>query len=302
MAAKWLTRLDIAPRWGQSPLPVNRTGNGVQMPKFDMGAAWDDTVVLLKSHSALTGIIVAVFLFLPTLAFGWLGPDPIEPPADATFDQILMLMRESVQQAVGFQLLVSLLGMIGGMAVLRLWLSRAGTSVGEALVFAVKMLPTMIAIQFLLGLCAALIAVLSLMPALAAGSSAIGIFLAFVGVSFLIGLLAYLWGRLSIISPVVADQVVYNPFAAIQHSWRLTRHNGWRVFLFLLLVVVVILVAALIAYLIISVLPGADDGVGRFLKGVVDGGFTAAVGFVLLAVTAATYRQLAMRGGREVFA
>ncbi|WP_260583041.1 glycerophosphoryl diester phosphodiesterase membrane domain-containing protein [Sphingopyxis sp. PET50] len=209
--------------------------------------------------------------------------------------------RESMRQMVGFQLLVSVLGMIGGTAVLRLWLSRVSTSVGDALVFAIKLLPTMIAIQLLLGVAAVAVAFLALMPALAAGSSAIGILLAFVGVVGLLALLFYLWGRLSVISPVVADRATYNPFTAIQQSWQLTKDNGWRIFLFLFLVILVIVVAALIAYFIVAVLSGAGEGVERFLKGVVDGGFTAVVGFVSLAVSAAAYRQLALRGGNDIF-
>jgi hypothetical protein len=49
------------------------------MPKFDMGAAWEDSMVLLRSHGALTWAIAAVFLFLPTLAVSWFGPTPIQP-------------------------------------------------------------------------------------------------------------------------------------------------------------------------------------------------------------------------------
>ena len=55
------------------------------MPKFDMGAAWDDSLNLMKSHSALTGTIAAFFLFLPTLAVAWFGPQAVEPAAGADF-------------------------------------------------------------------------------------------------------------------------------------------------------------------------------------------------------------------------
>ena len=57
------------------------------MAKFDMGAAWEDSVALLKSHTTLTGTIAAVFLFLPALAVAWFGPAPIEPPPGATLEQ-----------------------------------------------------------------------------------------------------------------------------------------------------------------------------------------------------------------------
>src|SRR5690606_38025781 len=121
------------------------------MPKFDMGAAWEDSMLLLRSHSALTGAIAAVFLFLPTLAVSWFGPVPIEPAAGASFDQVMATMRANVIQAVPYQLFVAIVSGIGGIGILRLWLSRSGISVGEALVFALTMVPTVIVIQLLCG-------------------------------------------------------------------------------------------------------------------------------------------------------
>ena len=56
------------------------------MAKFDMGAAWEDSVALMKSYTALTGTIAAFFLFLPSLAVAWFGPAPIEPPQGATLE------------------------------------------------------------------------------------------------------------------------------------------------------------------------------------------------------------------------
>src|SRR3989344_3034284 len=202
------------------------------MPKFDMGAAWEDSLVLLRSHSVLTGPIAAVFLFLPTLAVAWFGPVPIEPAAGATFDQMMMTFRESARQAVPYQLLVSVISAIGGVGILRLWLSRTSTSVGDALVFALKMIPTMIAIQL------------------------------FVGALLILGICAYLWGRLAVTSPVVADRTQYNPVVAIQESWRLTKGNGWRIALFLFLVtLVVFLVARLLGGVVGAVGgPGAVSG------------------------------------------
>src|SRR3546814_2410846 len=94
------------------------------MPKVDMSAAWDDSLVLLRSYSGLTWAIAAVFLFLPTLAVSWFGPTPIEPPAGATFDQIMLATRENLEHAIPYQILVGLISAIGGVGILRLWLSR----------------------------------------------------------------------------------------------------------------------------------------------------------------------------------
>lgn len=271
------------------------------MAKFDMGAAWEDSMTLLKSHSALTGTIAAVFLFLPTLAVSWFGPTPIEPAAGATFDQMMTTFRESARQAVPYQLLVAVIAAIGGIGILRLWLSRSSVSVGDALTFAFKMIPTMIAVQFLMGLAIALIAVALIVPGAAIGGAP-GMLLLFVGLIAFAALCAYLWGRVAVVSPLIADRVQYNPAAALQESWALTRDNGWRIFLFLFLVTLVLFIGAMIVGLIIGVVAGTGEGVGRILTGFAEAGFAAISGIVTLAISAATYRQLTIGADGGVFA
>ncbi|WP_432770694.1 MAG: hypothetical protein HEQ22_08195 [Sphingopyxis sp.] len=272
------------------------------MPKFDMGAAWDDSMTLLRSHTTLTGAIAAVFFFLPALAVSWFGPTPMEPADGATFEQMMATLRDSAQQAVPYQLLISVIAAVGGVGILRLWLSRSSTSVGDALVFALKLIPTMIGVQLLLGLALGLATLLLLMPGIAAAGSAIGALLLFVGICALIGVCAFFWGRIAVVSPIIADRTVFNPVAAIQESLRLTKGNGWRIFFFLFLVTVVIVVVAAILGGVIAAVAGTTEGVGRLLIGVVEGGVAAVGGLVSVAIAAATYRQLAIRGTGDVFA
>lgn len=270
------------------------------MAKFDMGAAWEDSVVLLKSHIALTGTIAAVFLFLPALAVAWFGPTPIEPTSTATFEQVMTAFRESARQSLPYQLLVSLVGAIGGIGILRLWLARTGTSVGDALGFALKMVPTVIAVQILMALAIALMALVLIVPGAAVGG-AFGVLLVVIGLLFFIGLCAYLWARVSTTSPVIADRTLYNPIAALQESWALTRDNGWRIFLFIFLVFVVIFIAALLLGGAAYAVFGNTEGTGRILSGLIEAGIGALGSLVSLAITAATYRQLAVRGGTDIF-
>lgn len=271
------------------------------MPKFDLGAAWDDSMVLLKSHIALTSTVAAVFLFLPTLAVSWFGPVPIEPADTATFEQIMAAARTSAMQAAPYQVLVAVIAAIGGVGILRLWLSRTGTSVGDALVFAVKMIPTMIAIQLILGVGLGLGAVLLIMPGIAAGGGAISALLLFVGVIALVVILLYLWGRLAVISPALTDKGLYNPIATIQASWQLTRGNGWRICLFLFLVTLIVLIVAVILGGVVAAIAGTGEGIGRILTGLVEASVAAVSGLVTTAIVAATYRQLAMRDGKDIF-
>lgn len=246
------------------------------MTKFDMGAAWDDSVALLKSHGALTGTIAAVFLFLPALAVAWFGPAPIEPPAGADFPQIVAAMQANFRQLLPYQLLVGLASILGTVAILRLWLSRTGTSVAEALTFAAMLFPTMIVAQILSGIMLGIGIILLVVPGL------------------------YLVGRLALVAPVIADRGIYNPIEAIRTSWDLTRGNGWAVFFFLFLVTVVFLIIALILGGVVGVI-GGGDGIGRMIGGLVEAGVSAVGSLVSIAIAAAAYRQLAVRTAPDVF-
>lgn len=247
------------------------------MTKFDMGAAWDDTLLLLRSHRALIGAIAGVFFFLPALAFAWFGPVPIEPPAGAEFDQVMETFRESFRQTIPGQIVVALSTMIGTVAILRLWLSRTGVSVGEALTFGLMLFPTMFAAQILSGFAIGFGFVLLIVPGL------------------------YLIGRLALVAPAIADRSIYNPFAAIRTSWDLTRDNGWAVFFFLFLVALVIFIAALIVGGVVAVVAGSEPGFGRMVGGLIEAAFGAIGSLFSVAVAAAAYRQLALPGASDVF-
>jgi len=270
------------------------------MAKFDMGAAWDDSMVLLRSHLPLTGTIAAVFLFLPNLALSWFGPAPIEPAAGASMDQILAAFRQMGREMLPYQILIGVIAAVGGVGILRLWLSRTGTSVGDALIFALKMVPTMIAVQLLLIVLLALAAMILLVPGVALGGVGGGLLL-LVGLILFAGLAAYFWGRFAVISPIIADQTVYNPLAAVQGSLAVTKGNGWRIFLFMFLVIVVFVIAALIIGGVIGIVAGSGEGAGRMVVGFVEA-FVGMIGsLVSLAITGAVYRQLSMTGAQETF-
>lgn len=247
------------------------------MTKFDMGAAWDDTLLLLKSHTGLIVAIAGVFFFLPALAFAWFGPVPVEPPAGADFNQLMASFRESARQMIPGQVVVALSTMVGTVAILRLWLARTGVSVGEALTFGLMLFPTMLAVQILTGIAIGIGVVLLIVPGL------------------------YLVGRLALVAPAIADRAIYNPIEAIRTSWDLTRDNGWAVFFFLLLVALVIFIVALIIGGVLAVVAGSGPGFGHMAGGFVEAAFGAISSLFSVAVAAAAYRQLALRTASGVF-
>lgn len=247
------------------------------MTKFDMGAAWDDTLLLLKSHTALVIAIAGVFFFLPALAFAWFGPAPVEPPAGADFAQLMASFRESARQMIPGQIVIALSTMVGTAAILRLWLARTGVSVGEALTFGFMLFPTMLVAQILTGIAIGIGIILLIVPGL------------------------YLVGRLALVAPAIADRAIYNPIDAIRTSWELTRNNGWSVFFFLLLVAIVIFIVALIIGGVLAVIAGSGPGFGSMAGGFVEAMFGAISSLFSAAVAAAVYRQLALPGASDVF-
>ena len=247
------------------------------MAKFDMGAAWDDSIALLRSHTTLTGTIAAVFLFLPSLAVAWFGPAPIEPVPGATLDQVMAALRENIWQILPYQLAVALFALVGTLAILRLWLARSATSVGEALSFSLVHLLTMIALQIVLGIMLGVAFLLLVIPCL------------------------YLIGRLALVSPIIADRGTFNPIEAIGESWRMTRGNGWAIFFFLFLVTVVLVVVLMIVAGVVGLITGNGPGFGHMVSGFLESAIGVVATMVSLAISAAAYRQLASAPAPSVF-
>lgn len=247
------------------------------MRKFDMGAAWDDAVQLVRSHPALTVTIAAVFLFLPALAYAWFAPPPVEPPDGASAAELLRAFQQNMTGNLGGRLLLGVFSLIGSAAILRLWLARGGTSVGESLTFALTMIPTLLVVELLGGAAVALGLVLLILPGL------------------------YAIGRLAPAVALAVDQGVRNPIEALRSSVRLTEDNGWSIFVFLFLVTLVIGVVTVIANVTAMSLFGSESGSGKLVTGTIQALFGAAGSFVSLAVSAAIYRQLAVRGSAQLF-
>jgi hypothetical protein len=246
------------------------------MVKFDMGAAWDDATTLVKAHLPLTGILAGVFLFLPGMAVALLGPQPLTPPENATPEQALALLEASMWQQMPWLLAIAIISTLGSVAILRLWLARAGTSVGEALTFALMMIPTLVAMfliqSFLLGIALLLLIV----PAI------------------------YLMGRFAAVYPLLVDRDLKNPIAALQGSWQLTQGNGWRVALFIILFMVVLIVVSAIAGGVTSLF-GAPGSVGHLIGSAINSAVSAGFGLLNTAVIASIYRQLTVRAASDVF-
>jgi hypothetical protein len=276
-AGRWLaTGLDIGSEGRHFHCHRETENDGVSMVKFDMSAAWDDATTLVRAHLPLTGILAGIFLFLPGMALALLGPQPVTPPANATPDQIWALMVTSMRQQLPWLLAIAVASTLGSVAILRLWLARAGTSVGEALTFAFVMIPTLVAIFVIQSFLFGVAFLLLIIPAF------------------------YLIGRFAAVYPLLADRDFKNPIAALQGSWQLTRGNGWRVALFIILFMVVLLVVSSITGGVTSLF-GAPGSVGYVIGSAINSAVSAGFGLLNTAIIASIYRQLTVRADGGIF-
>lgn len=246
------------------------------MAKFDMGAAWDDAMTLVRAHVPLTGVLAGFFFFLPGMVMALLGPTPLAPPGNVTPDQLSAMVMADLRQQLPWLLAITMASSLGSVAILRLWLARAGTSVGEALAFTVAAIPTMIAMFLVQSILFGIAFLLLIVPAI------------------------YLLGRFAAAYPLLADRNLKNPFAALAGSWQLTSGNGWRVAFFVFLFLLVLIIISLIVQGVTGIL-GVRGSFGYLIGSAVNSAVSAGFGLLNTAVIASVYRQLSVKGAGDIF-
>ncbi len=221
--------------------------------KFDLDTAWKDTSRLLRDNFSLLAIIAGVFFFVPYAAVLIAIPSalPIAALEQGGNPEAMQAAILDLYSTYWWVLLaLAIIQGIGLLAMLALLRRRANPTVGEALATGAGSVVSYLAAQILQSF--ALIAVIILLigiPA-AAGSPAI----AFFGGVLALVLFLYILTKMSLVSPVIAIEEVKNPLTAIARSWKLTRGNSVRVFLFYLLVLVAFFVVSVVASMITTVI------------------------------------------------
>lgn len=260
--------------------------------KFDMSDAWRDATAMMAGNREVLLILAGLFFFLPSLILGLvMGDVQAEVQAFAVSDP------ESATRAAmaiygqwwWLLLLITLASLVGYLGLLALLRDNRRPTVAEAIKIGfIGLLP---AIGAYILLCLSLGLGIGLLLVLA--STLGGMIGALLGV--LIGVLAiYVTVKVSLSGPVIAIDKVYNPVTILGRSWRLTKGNSLRLFLFYLLLFIVYLVIAAVMGMIVSVMTLAmGPGTGQVVNAVLSGAISAIVSVVFVAVIAAVHRQLA---------
>jgi hypothetical protein len=256
---------------------------------FSYNAVWEDTVKLLRQHAPLLAAIAGVFMFLPALLFAVLMPPP-EPQGNDPA-RLVELMMVFYRQAAPWFLVQFLASIVGTLAMLRLVFAR-GTSVGEALVQALKLTPFYLLLMLIFCLAVAIGSMLILVPAAMIGPVAV-----LLAMLLLIVPAFYLIGRIAPVPAVMVAENRRNPIDALRRTFALTEGRGWAIIGLIAVIAVVALIAAGMADTLAGLvfILAAGQHLGKMLASVVASALQAGIATLLVMLYAAIYRALAGR-------
>lgn len=270
--------------------------------KFDMSAAWNEAVRLLQLNRDVVLVIAGVFFFLPYAVFMVIMGDQMAAleagagSGDADPQVAMAALMGFYGSIWWIVLLVTLFQAIGMLGLLALLKGRSRPTVGEALTIGLKSVLPYLGAQILFAL--AVVLLVSIPIAIGAAGS--------VGAGVIVGIFAavalcYLFAKFSLVAPVIVIDRVANPFAALARSWRLTKGNSVRLFLFYFLLILAIMVVGTVASIVVGLvlaLAGPETAlVGNSLVAAL---LNAVWATLFLAVLAAAHRQLAGHPAQEV--
>jgi Membrane domain of glycerophosphoryl diester phosphodiesterase. len=267
--------------------------------KFDSNRAWQDAMAFVRANRQVLVPLAGVFFFLPTLLSTVFLNDVqtrmLEAMGKAEIVERIFSENTGLFLTLGIGgLLVQCIGYLAAMALLS---DNGRPTVGEAIMAALRGLPTLIgagllgmagmfALSLGLGVVAGGLLGMAIGPVAASGI----VVIALIVITF------YLAVKLSLVVPVVIIEGVMNPVAAMVRSWRLTQHNSLRIFGFFLLLGIGYVAIAFVTTIVLVGPVALLAGEGKVLTlftGVVSGAVGAVASVVLTAVLADTHRQLA---------
>jgi hypothetical protein len=262
--------------------------------KFDMTVAWSEAMRLIAANRQVIAVVAGVFFFLPYLAFMLMFMNQMSAleaaqsanPDPEAMGQAMMGFYGDIWWFVLLAMVIQGIGMLG---LLTLLTDRSRPTVAEALKAGARMFLPYFGAQLLLS---ALFGLLILVPVAvgATGSVGAGLFLALIAAV----IFCYLFTKFLLTPAVIAIERQANPLTALGRSWRLTKGNSLRIFLFVFLLFLAVGVVggviSMIAGLFLA-LGGAQTAL--IGQAVVSGLINAVFYVIFLGMLAAIYRQLA---------
>lgn len=245
--------------------------------RFSPSAGWDEVRHLLNSEMQLLVALAGVFFLLPGLLLSLTLPAVEDVSSLAAIIAVLRPYFPLI-------LLVSLVQMVGQLAIWALVMAPERPTVSEAIKAALLFLP----FYFIINLFANIIV-------------GLGLFL-----FILPGL--YLACRFAPIGVIAIGEGIRNPVTAVKRSFEITRGNALPIFAFLFIIGIVFLLISFVSSLVfgtVFLLFGLDMGVGgtgTALLAVISGIISAAGSVIFTLMPVTMYRQLTGSDTPQVFA
>jgi len=274
---------------------------------FDMNAAWERAVELIKENLQLLAIIAAVFLLLPSIAIYLFLPSMTElsdPGADPN------VVMAQFQENPAPLITVGALGLIvqfAGYGAMIALMGKARPTVGEAIVTGFKITPTMIAVfvvYFLLYFLGAVLVVLplALIAGFSRGGETVGAIVGALAVIPILLVAVYVAARMSMSMAVVVLEGTLNPFSATLRSFKLTHKRQWSILIFWVVLFALYFVIALLFSGGVSAIAALAGGgtLTALILGVTNGLLGMASGMIMCGLAVAIFQQLSGPDAGEV--
>jgi len=267
--------------------------------KFDSNRAWGDAMAAVRANREVLLALGGVFFLLPTLLSTVFLTD-VQTQMMALIgkpESMNRLLMDNMGLLLGFGLGGMLAQMIGYLSVTALISDRGRPTVGESIGWGLRALPSLFAVGVVgfLGTILALTVLTMLVVGLftVLGAAGAGSVLAVV---LLMLALTYASVKFSLVVPVIVNEGIGNPVAAMVRSWRLTRRNSLRLFGFYTLLMLGYFAIALVSTFILVgpvMLVLGQGKIAILVMGLVSGAIGAVASIALAAVLSQTHRQLA---------
>ena len=240
--------------------------------KFRYDDIWRDILALWTQHRAIAIPLIGVFSFLPAFAQLLFIPAPKIEALD--WDGVNLAMAYYEANVVPL-MAIRMASLLGTAALIYIMLARDSGSVGEALMRALVMLPSLFLLSIILS------------------------FAVTTGLFALIVPGLYLLARLLLSEPAMILDKSYNPFDAMAKSLAMTAGQGWRICgifcVFVLGVWIVVQAIAILATFVGKLLlPVAGMDMLAAALGAVS---ASAFALVIALLTAVLYRRLSTNSG-----
>lgn len=256
--------------------------------KLDTGRVWTDATRMMGANRELVLVLAGIFFFVPMmiLVVSFLGSDfefgagGAEPDPEAFSQQINAI----IMQLWWAILLVSLGQLAGAIALIGLLGDSGKPTVREAMALIPKLILTMIAAQILTAIATQGLTLLT--GALPLAVQGILNFILF-------PISVYIAIKLTLAPAVIVLERELNPIKSIVRSWKLTKGNSFRIFIFYFMLIIAFVVVGLISAIAIGLVLALLGDRAQVIGGAAVVSAIAAGYYALsYAVLTAIYRQL----------